>query len=179
MSSSSIPNFVPPVAGTADLATLLRLITDKDFQAQVARYLTDMEEARKAMNETIEAYGKAELLEELITKARIDANQADEVLVNAQEEAARIQDEAEEALTKAWAEVNSEKEKLDNRRNLMNRDEASHREDMRNREEALGDKARDLENKRKDAERTEKQAAELRTKYEEAVKRLKDAGVDI
>lgn len=131
MSSSSIPALVPPIKGTADVATILRLIQDPIFQKDVQKYLTDVEGARKILNETIEAYGKAQELDGFLSQVISDARKAKEVLEDAHTKAKNILIDAKLKIESQQKDIASQKEGLDNRRILMNRDETSHREDMK------------------------------------------------
>ncbi len=179
MSSSSIPELVSPIKGTADVATILRLIQDPAFQKDVKKYLADVEGARKILNETIEAYGKARELEGLLADVKTKERGVNILLKDTETKVKNIMIDAESKISSQQRDIDSQKEGLDNRRILMNRDETSHREDMKNREEAVTkelDEARELYSK---ATTKMEQAESLREKAEEVLERLRKAGVNI
>jgi len=186
MSSSTLPKLISPVPRTAELATLLSLIRDPKFQGDVADYLNNIETARKKYNETIERYGKAVAeygkaveIGSLLAKTKVASEKAENIILTAQIQADTIISEAASQKEADQAANKVEQDKLANKRKLLTSDAGRIREEEMNRDTVYAGHMAALEKREDAAEHKALLASKLETKYKEAIKRLKDAGVKV
>jgi len=162
--------------GIKDLHTLLEVINNK---AKYLKILDELESLRKDTNEKIELVGKAEEIENLHTQANILADEAKYNLSSANEEASKIVEDskikASEIIKSATDRENRAKEKMTSLEDY----ETKKMRELKDKEISLNEKRKETDKKEIEASNLYDKACLLKKTYEDAIKKLEDAGVKI
>ena len=147
-----------PFSGVKDGLTLLTLLQDKKKLAEVMGVLEALEGERTKLNEAIEVYGKAKKMDGLLHKAQENAALSEKALSEATANSETVRAEA-----KHWADE-------------LNRKSKTREADVKQREDAVEEGERLLENEKARFTQESKIAeAKIAKDEQTATKRLEEA----